>query len=174
MRASCIRKMNHACEALGASQAWYMHGDHRSDTRYHQIMSHVDGAPSNVTQSALCVRSVVLLSGKIVSWTGRIRRCEAFSPAIKAYIQSVRCQMGSEETYVRTEDKTRGSEVCEGVTGSREGMSRMKTSCVQGGIVVHTGWRHHRHHAIIKQHASLSGSSRRHPTRHGGVRCVRV
>ena len=38
--------------------------------------------------------------------------------------------MGSKETYVRTEDKTRGSEVCEGVTGSREGMSRMKTSCV--------------------------------------------
>ena len=56
-------------------------------------------------------------------------------------------------------DKTRGSEVCEGVTGSREGMSRMKTRCVQGDIVVHTGWRHHRHHAIIKQHASVSGSS---------------
>ena len=51
-------------------------------------------------------------------------------------------------------------------------MSRMKTRCVQGDILVHTGWRHHRHHAIIKRHASLSGSSRRHPTRHKCFLCV--
>ena len=74
----------------------------------------------------------------------------------------------------QTCDKTRGSEVCEGMSGCRERMRRMKTRCAEGDMLGHTGWRHHRGHGIIKRHAPVLGSSRRHGTRRAGVRCVSV